>query len=128
MKLIDIFQLLSELTFYSDLEKDFQLQEISKNNFDIIYNNRHQYYTSDKISVLKFFDILSPDKLVISKSNKSFTFYIPPNFSEIVAQLKEDDSYFILKYGKFEFLKNNLDILLEFKEISNMMEKLVNGY
>ena len=37
MKLIDIFQLLSELTFYSDYDLYFPIQESSKNNFDIIY-------------------------------------------------------------------------------------------
>lgn len=126
MKLIDIFQLISELTLYSDNDGDFPIQEISKNNFDIIYNIRHQYYSSDKISIMKFFGKISPDELVVSKSDNSFTFYIPRNFREIITQLKEDESYFVLKYGKFEFLKNNLDILLEFKEISNMMEKLVN--
>lgn len=126
MKLIDIFQLISELTLYSDNEGDFPIQEISKN--DIIYNIRYQYYSSDNISIMKFFDELTPDELVVSKSDNSFTFYIPRNFREIINQLKEDESYFILKYGKFEFLKNNIDNLLEFREISNMMEKLVYGH
>ena len=126
MKLIDIFQLISELTLYGDNEGDFPIQEISKN--DIIYNIRYQYYSSDNISIMKFFDELTPDELVVSKSDNSFTFYIPRNFREIINQLKEDESYFILKYGKFEFLKNNIDNLLEFREISNMMEKLVYGH
>ena len=128
MKLIDIFQLLNDLTFYSDYDLEFPIQEMSKNNFDIIYNNRYLYYSSDVISVMKFFDELTPDKLFVDRSDKLITFYIPPNFKEILTQLKEDESYFVLKYGKFEFLKNNLDILLEFKEISNMMEKLVHGH